>query len=240
MPYLRRMALVNDSELVTDLRTAALVGLLAVLAACGVATQPADGADPALPMFDYSSTPSPARAGPVRPSHTVKTSGTASAGTKPGASGKPPKAGKLPQIPSSQLPVMRGFSYVDLSTDSDPIQLPKVAGRPRIHAEALVGVAKGNTPGWLSTASLELIRMDASLATGPSLDDLATKTATSLASGGPTTSHTVHGVKVLTVSNIEGIGINAAVFRNKNDVVTVFSPHSAATLKIAAAYLAAS
>ncbi len=215
--------------------TALLVALLAGatgLSACGGAGQ-LDTGEPPLPVF--TAPPDDPTSTPAAVSTDTKASVTYVPGT---GSSSTSAASKYPPIPTSALPVLNGFSYLDVE-QRDPITLPKVSEQPKIHGVALVAVAKGNSPNAMPTASLELVRMDPSRAGDPALNGLASRMATALVHGRATTSKTVAGVRLLMADDPEGIGVNAGVFRNHADVVLVFSPDKTTIRKIVAAYLAA-
>jgi hypothetical protein len=82
--------------------------------------------------------------------------------------------------------------------------------------------------------------MDPSLANDPVLTDLVVKIADKLsASTSSSSSSIVGGVKVVTVSNAQGVGLKVSIFRRSADIVMISSVDTGPTRQIAAAYIAA-
>jgi hypothetical protein len=154
-------------------------------------------------------------------------------------SGSGSSASALPPLAVSELPRLSGsYSYLETAPDSDPVRPPKIPTQAEIRGFVIVPVAKGSAPG--ATASLEVLRFDAGLASSPVLDEVVTEEEQFMGNGKPGKASTVDGVAVRTVSNLQGMGITGVVFRRGADVVIVFSPEPAEARAVAAAYLAGS
>jgi hypothetical protein len=214
---------------VLGLKFAGVAGVLVVVAGCGPGVSTVGAGESPLPVF-------------TAPPSTQTSAARTMPATKSPVAGQPRGGGsspsKLPRIPVSALPQLSGYSYDEVS-GADVVAPPKIAGQPRILGEAFAGIAKGK-PSTPDVASLELIRMDPSLSNDPVLTDLVVKIADKL--GGSTSSSSssiVGGVKVVTVSNLQGAGLKVSIFRRSADIVMIFSLDSGPTRQIAAAYIAA-